>query len=512
MGKRLKIFIGSSSEYVVKRADGAIDVGKSDNGKLKRIIEALKYCGFEPVPWYYPTVIDKHDSLLINLIKASKIYDGGVFILGKDIPKSERKLAPKRKLTAEYIPNSNVLLEMGMFLASKGIHRTFCVVDTDSKSQITLPSDIGGYIYGGLSSTNFKDEFERFFKKNKKEFSPKYDKITFYIGSELVKKQIKKEYVDWRSKGLYVGTESAIIWDQIESHDCYNSNIDFISYFIKRSVDNSKFDVMKIDNVVSLGPGNGKTDRALIEEIAKHNDAICYVPVDINSIMAFNASVNISKIPLRVPFAIIDDFEEHTGHISKIIDGKIHEIGENNLFSMLGVTFSNLENTEENLINKLKKWMGKNDILLIDALIKNGDTCEEVSENLRKTLFENASNRPDYKSLIINGVLKKYLNGKHSIQLEPLHISDIRDNVSNYFEIREIARDRSANYTRVDETMLLECVFKFKGNLAQILIAKRYDFDRLLKKLKEHFSVLDSIDGTKETVSINRGLFLLRKL
>ena len=124
MKKTLEIFIASSYDYVIKN-DGKIDVEQTNKGKLKPIIDGISCAEFKPVPWWKTIeVIHEGTTFLENLISASKKYDGGIFVLGND---------SKNETTGEKgIPNINVLLEAGMFYASKGIKRTLFIIDGDN--------------------------------------------------------------------------------------------------------------------------------------------------------------------------------------------------------------------------------------------------------------------------------------------------------------------------------------------------------------------------------------------
>ena len=79
-------------------------------------------------------------------------------------------------------------------------------------------------------------------------------------------------------------------------------------------INENKVDFETVDNIVSLGCGNGLTDNMFLKKVVKINRSICYIPVDINTMMVSIASENIDKT-VRMPFAIIDDFETNADHI-----------------------------------------------------------------------------------------------------------------------------------------------------------------------------------------------------
>ena len=310
MKEKLEIFIASSSAYVIKKEDGNIDVEETKNGKLKPIIEGLEVAGFTPIPWWDSIKVFKTgESFLTNLIGASKKFDGGIFVFGNDVEISEEK-----QINATHVPNSNVLLEAGMFYASKGKKRTFIVIDEDYKNnvKIHIPSDIVGYKVAKLDAGALNEEIKQFFQSDNE--NDKYDKVTFYIGREVTKNILERKFVNWKSKAQYIGTESARIWNEIEGSESYKINVDAIENLIKEIIVQKKVDFKKVDNIVSFGSGNGYSDNKFLETIIEENKSLCYVPIDINPMLVFLASENIDKT-VRMPFALIDDFEGNLKHI-----------------------------------------------------------------------------------------------------------------------------------------------------------------------------------------------------
>lgn len=514
MRKRLRIFIASSSKYVVKNEKGAIDTEKSDDGDLKPIIEGLESAGFEPVPWWRyfsdTNYVQFHEPTLQNLIRASKVLDGGVFIFSEDIQIKTSEESTDDK----YVPKANVVLELGMFYASKSVQKTFLIYDGDFE-HLEIPSDMYGYQLETIEGNSefWKNKFSNFFGKSKDDY--KYDKVTFYIGSDIVRKKIEGEYKNWKSKALYIGTKSAKLWDQIEGHDGYNKNIEIVDNFIEDCLDKVNF--RRLDNVISLGPGNGKTDIHLINALKKQNDKICYIPVDINPTMAFQAAQTVGK-KIRVPFAIIDDFEVEThreqDHLKKIINGKMHEIGESNLFVMLGVTFSNLEGTEENIFDRIKGWMDQDDYFLLDVIInnENGKDEETACEELKYKLINEGKNKPNYKNLLINASIKKYLNNNNfndrefSFSID--FVNELQSNFENYFSIKPA--DLPHIYTTTKQTLVLIGNLIKDNKKAPLLVVKSYDFNQIKSKIAEHFVIEEELNGQAK-FNEPRGFFLLKK-
>ena len=502
--KRLRIFVASTSAYVEKNDDGTINEEHSRTGKLKAIIDALDSAELEPIPWWDSKNVMIHgDSFLTNMIRASKIFDGGVFVFG-----DEPDIDGHNKNDVNNVLNSNVLLEMGMFYASKGKKRTFCVIDKESNFSISsLPTDVSGYHVENITDHNLKEKISDFYSESSNQYD--YDTVTFYIGSGISRKILNREYVKWQSKALYIGTESANMWDKIEGDDTYEINIDAIHNFLQTAIDNCAVDLRSIDNIISFGCGNGNTDYALITKVKEINDAICYVPVDINAAMAFK-SASYNSETVRIPFAIIDDFEKHNEHIKRIISGKVHEIGEDNLFAMLGVTFSNLEDRESSVLGKIKGWMGKNDYFIVDISLGSDDN-EEFSNQLHNTLTKNVT----YRNLLLNSIIKKHFyldgNGIDDIDFGAGFVDELRTNFKDYIRIDDITGTRAAQkHTGVSGTSVFKCNFVMGDNSSTMLISKRYDYNNVKKAIKRSgFSIVHEEDADSQDMR-KKAIFLLK--
>ncbi len=538
MKKNQRIFIGSSSDYAPKKQNGGIDRERSfddlikDNEfKLRKVLKALESAGHTPVPWWKEEVWMDAESFWNSLIRASKYYDGGIFIFGKD-DRINNIGADNNNNSDQvnfYVTRDNVLIEFGMFIATKGKNRTLAIYDinngqqggNESLNRLMPPSDLTGITYPSLTDEDLEDRIIEFFKRPAEE--TRFDEITFYIGSKINNKIFKREYTTWKTKGLYIGTESAVLWDKIESHPEYEQYIGFVNHFSKiidREVVNS------IDNIVSLGPGNGKTDLALVTQLRIINDTICYVPIDINPMLVFKAIDTISSDGLiRVPFAIVDDFEEHHQHIKEIINGKAHEIGKRNLFVMLGVTFSNLEGDESRFFIKMQDWMGPGDYFLLDAIIKEEElvgTEQEAkararaeAKKLQRTLSVDSANRPNYKNLLINAIVKKHLvHGNENTDTASFNkefIDQLVTEFDQHVQVVPVPKERTEKYSIINNTSVMVCQFKRGGN-PEVLIGKEYEYNKLKEELERHFVIKHKINGiTEYDKVVHRGLFLLQR-
>jgi hypothetical protein len=116
--KKSRVFIGSSSE--------GLDLAKALQVLLDKECE---------VTIWSQGVFGLSDGTLETLIAASKDYDFAALILTPDDVTISRTITNKA-------PRDNVLFELGLFVGSLGIHRTFIIVERESDTK--LPSDLGG--------------------------------------------------------------------------------------------------------------------------------------------------------------------------------------------------------------------------------------------------------------------------------------------------------------------------------------------------------------------------------
>lgn len=500
----MKIFIGSSSHYITLTSDKS-NIDEEETNKtspLFPIITFLRSKGHFVEPWWENGVLQKGEYLLDSLILKSHSCDAGIFVLRPDdLLKPEAIKTTKTSTFDVGVPRGNVLIECGMFLGAKGKSRTFILKDGDF-SKIKIPNDILAINYGDLSNSSICNELESFFGNEK--FKNDNKKTKFYLSNTHTENILTQKYKKWSSKALYIGSKSARIWKKIEEDDKSLIDKSEVKSFVKEIHKNNKIEInfSKIDNVISLGPGCGTFDNEIISEVYKKNKFINYVPIDINPYLAFRATEYVKrKSPdIRIPFAIIEDFEENSKFVSDILQTKLHEINQACLFLMLGGTFSNLEGDEENVISKIESWMSKKDFLIIDAFIKESSYNFE-NDNLRQVV-----NLPQsYKEFIINSIEKRHL----------IDDSQLMEQIKNDLETYLIASetDKRKQYTNIDNTSVVTYKLTTKNNQQDILVAKRYDFEKIKSFLTDNFKLLHSFNGLKDG-SINksdRGIFLLQK-
>lgn len=117
-----KLFIGSSSGAGLKIAK-----------RVRALVE--KNCGdwLEAELWNRGSVFEINSSFLDSLLRASQRFHYGIFVATKDDPTIKKK----KKIVE---PRDNVIFEMGLFLGSMGLSRSFLLVEKG----VGLPSDLEG--------------------------------------------------------------------------------------------------------------------------------------------------------------------------------------------------------------------------------------------------------------------------------------------------------------------------------------------------------------------------------
>jgi len=154
MDRKINVFIGGSSE--------AFNVAK-------KVSEILTESGrFNVVIWNKDT-FTYNESFLSSLIKASLIYDFGIFVASSD------DLVLIRENIDE-IPRDNVIFEYGLFLGALGNKKTFLLQEDTCK----LPTDLLGY-----TTPRYKSKFKP------KEWTDLVDSIADEMNKQFLRSEIQ---------------------------------------------------------------------------------------------------------------------------------------------------------------------------------------------------------------------------------------------------------------------------------------------------------------------------------
>ncbi|MEO9967165.1 MAG: TIR domain-containing protein [Reichenbachiella sp.] len=521
MGKQKRVFIGTSSRYIRKKVDGSVDIESTENQPIiRKLLYIIEQAGHIPNPWWSGETFKPSDYNLTSLIEATKTNDAGVFIFGAD----DKFYSEEGKLRA--ITRSSVILEAGMFFATKGIKGTLILTDIVNENvkgslkaeeilELIIPSDLSGFNHENIYNSKLNERI-RSFLNNDLDKDRAYDKVTYYMGHELVNLRLERRFQEWATKSLYLGTESALIWKRIENTSLHHIRRAALEKFVsKAEKTNKNLSLKDYDNLISFGPGIGKTDEKLVEMLSMKNSNIAFIPVDINPSMAYLAINTVTANQnVRTPFSIIDDFEVNHPHIGKILKSKTKKFGQANFLVMMGLTFSNLQAIESHFLNKVVEWTDSKDLFLLDVLIKGDESIENIEPRRSpENLFVDYEDGI-YGDLLINSIRRKFLCSEADRQ-DSLSIDDfkeIKSNIAKFVKAVPIIDERTIEkYSRVNGTQVLLYRLIYNENGKKInnvlMIAKRYDYFEFGKHLKSYnFEVLKSTLDKKD----GRAVFLIK--
>ena len=479
--KIFNVFLASDSRFIFSNKTNTSLLLKNTIDEISNgVVNRDWNLKIKIVPWWDEPSFKKAGTTMDTLSHIAKTYDAGIFVLGKDLQGHD----------AKFQPNSNVTLEYGMFKAAGKI--AFLVKESDD---VKPPTDMDGQNSTSLERPN--EVVSGFLQTLKNYRNPErntdYRNICIYYNSILSNKLTSlndnsiNQFREWETKALYVGSKSAGIWESVENSKEYNEYI-IVRKFIDRNRQFLK--TLPIENVISFGPGAGKVDI----ELMKCMPDTYYIPIDLNVSLAIRSAKSVASIKgCHVPFAVIDDFEESGfyANFETLIETRKNETGKLNLFSLLGVTFSNLSMTCSEFFENIQ-WLMKDseDFLLLDAIIYENEDDEQLTKKVKLQLKK-------YEDLLRNSIRKKKLPNLPKTKLnKKVSLNDFLE-----FEIVNNKSDEYANHVSIPETKLV--FVKYKGNI--LLIAKFYRFDKLEDYISNRFEIC-----RKETIQ-NRGIFLLKK-
>lgn len=262
--------------------------------------------------------------------------------------------------------NPNVFYETGYAYALN--KRVIPIV----KDEQDIPFDLKHYqhiIYQG-SITELSKELEksvRFYIDNPVAAPDGDGRLPLIkVSPSLIDKQVRTIPREWCSRSLYLGLTGAQNWLSVVS----NSNSYKADYFkdvVASMLDEEDEDFLsdvKVRAMVSLGPGDGETDKQLCTHLNK-GTRVEYVPVDMNPFLLTTSICKVGALA-RTQVGIVCDFEEELVPFLK--DALQVHSGGPYLFSMLGYTVGNLDRREGKFFSDMKGLMGEGDYMLLDYL------------------------------------------------------------------------------------------------------------------------------------------------
>ena len=358
----MKIFLGCSTKHLVGLEHRVEQINNrhivEKNSIAFQILEKYKNeIDTEIKPWWDTDTIKAGSDFFRRVLDLSNICDFGIFILSKDEDNNP---------TEQMISNDNVYIELGAFIANKGLDNSIFILEKGVKK----PSDFSGL---NVVSYDFENDVESILSfidykiKAKKINIKNYIDYQLHINKRTTDKIFENKLVtqNWKSKSAYIGLDSAKTWYTIESNPDYLPGLykEKLKKFIRNQL---KPKIKTIQNIVSLGSGIGTLDTMIVEGISF--DGLKYIPIEINPYLAYRALDNVmnASLPSINSFAIIDDFEEEIAQLSDFLTNRLVRKEEKSLYIMLGSTFCNIDNSES-FLKGYCALIDNNDFFLIDA-------------------------------------------------------------------------------------------------------------------------------------------------
>jgi hypothetical protein len=545
----MRIFIGCSSSHLcgfedvttngeTKKKPKEINDNNinSGNSVAKYLCDELKKSGHKVEAWWSRETLRDGDDFFQKIYELSKNCDTGIFILNNELPIS------LDGLTYRYVTNSNVLLELGMFISQKGLSNVIFIADNN----VNIPSDFASVnvVKYNLDDTNDKEKILKNvvgrLSSQRRYFPTNYINAVVHFNYDLVEKMLKhtNETQLWNSKSAYLGYNGAKAWADVELNPNYlpeNFRYDFRKFLETPTIQDK---LKNVRNIISLGCGIGTLDEQVLTMIP-YKGSIKYIPVDINpylAVQALHRGVR-SIINVNETYAIVDDFESEISQLRDFIKNQIVRTEEESLYTLLGGTFCNIDNQHSFLVN-WSEIIDSNDKLLIDAYVRNPketdvskwkelfDNDTKVNEKLDEDFKESAGyvqnddlekriKSDDFIPAILhNAIISKALSSsefsnkkkvKEYLKLEKkVRLKKIFDYVN------VIIKDKTSN----DSTLF---IYKFKAddnykddNVTTLLKAKRHNLEKLINKIGTHFVVAEK-HYTKVNKDVSRVYFLLTR-
>ncbi len=246
---------------------------------------------------------------------------------------------------------------------------------------------------------------------------------------------------------------------------------------IVETIMNNKYNMTP--TIISLGPGNGEKDVAIIKALMKHrsrseqiNNELRVLLVDISITMlghsrrCIDSNIrNANDIKLKGLHTDIESLQNH----KNIYDDELPKA-----FFMLGNTFGNFPNTEK-LIGTIKECMNKDDFLILEV-----NTYEDINiENINK--MQKSYNSKSMQEYLMEAV--KIVNTEadtNSISIELTKATEMthEDNIPNHIEY-------NGYYTHRNDKPLQLGNFRLSAGSKRKIFTSKSFYQEYIKSLLE---------------------------
>lgn len=508
----MKIFIGCSTIHLVGKdtKDKTNEINEENLSKYGgsiayRIREKYKDDNDTEIKaWWDKDTIKPGSDFFRRVLDLSNICDLGIFILSKDSISDTD--------TNQQISNDNVYIELGVFIANKGLDNSIFILEKGVK----IPSDFSGL---NVVSYNFSDDVDTILSfidykiRARKRDLKNYIDYQLHINKRTTDKIFENKLItqNWKSKSAYIGLDSAKTWYNIESSPDYlpGSYKEKLGKFISEKL---KTKVRNIQNIVSLGSGIGTLDTMIVVGI--NFEGLKYIPIEINPYLAYRALDNVMNASLKSinSFAIIDDFEEDISQLRDFLSNRLVRKEEKSLYIMLGSTFCNIENSES-FLKGYSALIDDNDFFLLDAstFSENYDINEDLSGRLKSI---------NVISMLIHSIEFKYQSAKY-FKNNPKVKEFLLLNETE--RVQQIFTDNFVKIEHIDnrpDNRNITFLYRFnlddeKSDKDILFKIKRYNPEILKKKIENHFDFVKLNGKGYYTIpvddNVNMSFYLLKK-
>ncbi len=413
------------------------------------IATALAEAGYRPLRWW--KAFNAGDVTLFRLSDLAQRVDAAVFICGAD---DETWYRDEGHAT----PRDNVVLEFGMFYQALSPDRVIIV----RQEGVKLPSDVAGITYLPLLNdhqTVAEQLCRRFgvvFGSNT--LPPVAQSLQVSIDPQLVRLHFSQEdlkHQRWHSRAMYLGSEGARNWFELACDPEYQGAT--ADPDVRAKLSELVCSTGEVRTMVSLGPGDGQTDRELVAEFTRNDPQMDYVPVDLSYALLMRV-IELVSPNVRVPVGVLADFEDRFNFVNAEIT---KHCSPPFLYSLLGNTLGNLDQTERRFLLNIRNVIPPGSSLLLDVSTVASDWSYD----------RDRASTPKNLSL----VNKRFLAGGLRMQTG----EDVRD-ILESFDTRVVCRQGKSN---VPGAEVMELHDTTSGKL--ITAIRRYRLNPLRIMLEE---------------------------
>lgn len=416
----------------------------------KLLAQELAAHKYRPIRWW--TAFKLGDFTFSRLREIAKTVDCAVFLITPDDKKWYRDDSVSS-------PRDNVVLEFGLFAARLDLDR--CLLIRSPSAQ--LPTDLHGVTYLEL-----QDDVTSVGEKLVAHLSTVFGSMSLPLRLESIailsdpdvtallgKRDLPST---WLMRALYIGLEGARAWLDITRDPDYESLADQVD--LRRTI-GSLLDgtTAAFRTFVSLGPGDGRLDAEIAQQLKRREAMLQYIPVDISDGLLSYAYERVAQ-HVRVPVGLLTDFEERLNFVIH----HAHRYGSPPYFyGLFGNTFGNLDLNENNFVEGLRTCLGPDDCLMMEVAVLQE---ERTDLDLRKM-----------------GDGARSFFAKGAARILNLRYTDVLKRFDEIVHVDVDQRDRRsdvANTKRIELSAL-----DVDGKLRMFAFSRRYDQKSLMSYLEE---------------------------